>query len=111
MELGIIIFCCIRNYFRARAANLKAALWTFYTLLACLVAWFIGGVIITLIMVSRDPNLRKLLMQQPPDQQKVLDYMAGRNLFVPQLFLVVCMVGGYLLVRHLIIKRTKSNAE
>ncbi|HRO42743.1 MAG TPA: hypothetical protein PL009_07895 [Flavipsychrobacter sp.] len=108
MELGILIFCCIRNYFRARAANLNAALWSFYTFLASIVTWFMGGIIITLIMIARDSHLRKMLMQQPPDQQEIVKYLTGKNLFVPQLFLIVCMVGGYLFVRHLITKREKQ---
>ncbi len=105
MELGILIFCCIRNYFRARAANLNAALWTFYTLLASLIAWFIGGVIVTLILLARYPQIKKMLLQQPPDREGIISYMAGQNLFVAQIFLVVCMLGGYLFVRHLLLRK------
>ncbi len=106
MELGILIFCCIRNYFRAGAAELNAALWSFYTFIACICAWFIGGIIMTFIMISRDELLRDMLMQQPPDRQKVMDYLVQKNLLVPQLFLIVCMAGGFLLTRHLIIRRS-----
>lgn len=106
MELGILLFCCIRNYFRARAANLNAALWSFYTFLACIVTWFIGGIIMTFIMVSRDAQLRALLTKQPLDRQQVVNYLVSKNLVIPQLFLLVCLIGGYLFIRHLLIKRT-----
>lgn len=111
MELGILIFCCIRNYYRARAANLNAALWSLYTFIASMATWFIGGIIMVLIMISKDEYLRNLLMKQPPARQEIVDYMADRNLVVAQLFLIVCMLGGYLLVRHLLIKRASEQPE
>lgn len=111
MELGILIFCCIRNYFRAGAANLNAALWSFYTFLACLVSWFIGGIIVTIIMIVRDPKLKTMLMQNPPDQDGVMQYLMSKNILVPQLFLLVCMVGGYLFVRYLIGKRMQPTSH
>lgn len=108
MEIGILIFFCIRNYFKARAAQLNAALWSFYTFLACMITWAIGGVIMSIIMISRDPQLKDILLRQPADRQAVVNHLTQKNLLVPQLFLIVCMAGGYLFIRHLLSKRLQS---
>ncbi len=104
MEL-VLIFCCIRNYFRARAAKFNAALWTFYTFLSILVAWLIGSFITVIIMVIRDPQIRALLSQQPPDRQRLMEYVKHQNLFVHEMFLMFCGLGGYLFIRHLMIRK------
>ncbi|MBS1782512.1 MAG: hypothetical protein JSS78_05565 [Bacteroidetes bacterium] len=109
MELGILVFICIRNYFRARVMQLNAGLWAFYTFIAALATWFVGGIIITLIMIGRDAQLRALLMHQPVDRQQAVDYLMRKNLFVPQVFLIVCMIGGYLIVRHFMSKQSITN--
>lgn len=108
MELLIVLtFCSIRNYNRARAANLNAALWSFYTFIACLVSWFIGGIIAVYIMIARDPQLYNLLTHEPVDKQAVFKYMTGKNIIVSELFLLVASIGGYLFVRHQLIRRTQ----
>lgn len=64
-----------------------------------------------LIMVSKDEYLRNLLMKQTPARQEIVDYMAGRNLVIAQVFLIVCMLGGYLLIRHMLVKRASQQPE
>lgn len=105
MSLGALVFCCVNNYFKARAANLNAALWALFTFIAYGITWFIGGIIVTLIMITRDPQLREIAMKQPSDPQAAVRYLESRSLIIPELFLIVCGIGGYLFIRHLILKR------
>jgi hypothetical protein len=102
----VLVFCCVRNYFRARAANLSAALWAFYTFLAGIIGWFIGSIIVVIIFLMRDPVLREMLKEPKPDREAIVAYLAGPKLIVPEIFLAFCGLGGYLFVRHLIIKRS-----
>lgn len=105
MEI-VLIFCCIRNYFRARAAKLNAALWSFYTFLAILIAFFIASIIAVIILLLQDPHLQNLMTQQPTNKQAIMDYMMSKNLTFANLFIAFSGLGGYLFTRHLIIKKT-----
>lgn len=105
MEI-VLIFCCVRSYMKARAARLNAALWTFYTFLAILFSWIIGSIIVTVILILRDPSLRHMLTQQPPDRDGIMNYLKTQNLLIPEIFLLFCGIGGYLFIHYLISKRT-----
>jgi hypothetical protein len=102
----VLVICCLRNYVRARAANLKAALWVFYTVLAGMFGWLVGSVIVVVILLIRDPYLKSMLYAQSPDKDAIVAYLNGPKLIIPEIFLAFCGIGGYLFVRHLIIKRS-----
>jgi len=96
---------------RAKAAKLNAARWTFYTFISMLVTWFIGVFIVVTIMLVRDPKLRTMLLSQSQDKQRITEYLSSKNLLVPQLFMLFCMVGGYLFVRYLMAKKGEMMGE
>ncbi len=108
-ELFIFIFCTVKNYTRAKAAQLNAGLWAFYTFISIFIAWVIGLFIVTLIMLYKDATLREMLVSEPENRQKIMAYVQAKDLMIPYIFVAVSAFGGYLLVRHLIISRTKTD--
>lgn len=105
MEI-VFILCCIRMYVKARAANLNAALWTFYTFISILVAWLAGIVMVAIIFLVRDPNLRSLITKVPADRDAVMKHIMSQNMLIPEIFLMFCGLGGFLFVNYLVSKRT-----
>lgn len=104
----VFIVCCVWNYFRAKAANLNAWVWTFYTLLGVLVGWFIGLMISSLILIAKDPQLQQMMLNSVnPDRAAIMHYLQKKNLLLIEVFGLFCGFGGYLFVRNLITKRTK----
>jgi hypothetical protein len=95
---------------KARAANLNAALWTFYTFLAIVGAWVIGSVIVTAIMIAKDPVLRNMFSTQPPDKDGILEYLKTQNMVIPQIFIMFCGVGGYLFIHYLLTRKARLSA-
>jgi hypothetical protein len=96
---------------KARAANLNAALWTFYAFLSILCSWAIGSIIVTMILLLRDPVLRGMLTQQPPDKDGIMNYLKTQNLLLPEIFLLFCGVGGYLFIHYLISKKLRLSSN
>jgi hypothetical protein len=92
---------------KARAANLNAALWSFYTFLAIVGSWLIGSVIVTGIMIARDPVLRNMFSTQPPDKDGILEYLKTQNMMIPQIFIMFCGIGGYLFIHYLLSRKSK----
>lgn len=107
MEI-VFIFCCVWNYLKAKSLKLNAGLWAFYTFLAVLAGWIIGLFIVSIIMVIRDPELQKLLMQPTPNRNAAMEYLKNQDLTISQLLIFFCGFGGYLLTRHLIMKKGNS---
>lgn len=102
----LLIFGCITNYAKARAAQLNAALWSFLTVLAIFIGLFIGSFIVAIIMMIKDPGFLSVMQQHPGDQEFMMKYMSEHhNLLVMELFLLVCGVGGYLFINYLIKKK------
>ena len=107
----VIVWGCFRNFVRARLGGLNGGFWALITFIAIFVAWLIGAFIVIGIMAYSDPILRDLMTQQPPDQDVLMRQIAQHNLLIPEILMVVCSFGGYLLIRHLIIKRAKPSEE
>lgn len=108
MEL-LFIFCCVWNYYKAKAQKLNAGLWAFYTFLAVLVGWIIGLFLITIIMLLRDPELQKMLMQPTPNRDAAMEYMKHQDLTISQLLLFFSGFGGYLFTRYRIEQKGKES--
>jgi hypothetical protein len=96
---------------KARAAKLNAALWTFYTFLSILFSWLVGSIIVTFILILRDPALRRMLTHQPPDRDGVMNYLKTQNLLLPEIFLLFCGIGGYLFIHYLITKKMELTSN
>lgn len=110
MEI-VFIFCCVWNYYKAKAHKLNAGLWAFYTLLAVLAGWMIGIVIVSIIMLLRDPELQQMLMQSHPNREAAMQYMQRQDLTISQLFLMFSGLGGYLFTRYKIEKKGVDTAK
>jgi hypothetical protein len=113
MGLFITIFFCIRNFMRAKAKELNAGKWALFTFLAVIAGWFIGCIIMVVILLIRYPELGTLVSTPGATPAEVTAFLAGRmDAVVADLFLLFCGLGGYLFVRHLLINKPepgKSN--
>jgi hypothetical protein len=105
MALLIIVWGCFRNYMRAKIANLNAGYWALITFLMILAGWIIGVFLVVIMMMMKDEQLRKMLLQSAP-REEIVEYIGNMNLLISEIFLFVCSIGGYLFVRYLIIRKT-----
>jgi hypothetical protein len=106
MGLFLTIIFCALNYMRARVKKLNAAKWAFFTFLATLVGWFVGGMIMMIILMVRFPDLVELTTQPDASPATLAPAIAERmNPWIAEIFLLFCGLGGYLFIRHLLIKK------
>ncbi len=106
MGLFIAIFFCFRNYMRARAQALSGVKWALYTFLAVIAGWFIGSMIMVFILMIRFPEFWALVGNPDITPQEVSAFIMERvNPWIADIFLLFCGLGGYLFVRHQLIKK------
>jgi hypothetical protein len=107
MGIFIVIFFCFRNYMRARAQALSGVKWGFYTFLAVIAGWLAGSMIMVIILMIRFPELLQLAGSPDITPQEVSAFILERvNPIVADIFMLFCGLGGYLFVRHRLIKMT-----
>jgi len=106
MGLLLTIFFCIRNYIRAKAKRLNAGKWAFLTFLAVIAGWFAGCMIVVTILLTRYPELIAMVNEPGTGPSEIAPAISERmNPFVAELFLLFCGLGGYLFVRHQLIRK------
>lgn len=112
MALFILVWGCFRNYLRARVGQLNAGRWAVATFFSILVAWFVGALIMVVIMVIKDPQLRVLMTKPDVDREELLRYtQANMNATISEVFMMVCAIGGYLFVRYMLIRKLPPQEE
>lgn len=108
MAFILLLFLCLRIYLRAKHHGQPPGKWVIYNILSVVAAWFIGAMISSIIFMIKDPGLRKMMTQTQPDQQAVMQYFASQDMFFPELFILFCGIGGYLFIRHRLIRKIMS---
>lgn len=103
MELLILILCCVRIYTLARLKGLNPAGWALRTFVTMFLCTFAGAIVSFFIQLGKHPDLRNVMVQyqnthKQDDFLKV--YMRYMDNIVIDVFLIVCALGGFLLVRH-----------
>ncbi len=94
---------------RARAQALSGAKWALYTFLAVVAGWFAGSMIMVMILMIRFPEFLELAGTPDITPPEISAFLMERiNPVVADIFLLVCGLGGYLFVRHRLIKKAPS---
>jgi hypothetical protein len=110
--LLLVIILCFSNFRRAKAQNLLGISWAVYTFVAAIAAGFLGILISVIILMVRFPELQQIAIEAAGNQQVVTEALMQRvNPLIMELFYLVCSFGGYLWVRHLLIKRARNSTE
>ncbi len=91
---------------RARTQQLSGIKWAFYTFMAVIAGWFAGSMIMITILMIRFPELLQVAGSPDITPQEVSAYILERvNPIVADIFMLFCGLGGYLFVRHRLIKK------
>lgn len=111
MPLLLIIFFSVRTYFRAKKGGLPPSKWVIYTILSVMVAWFLGAIITSIIFVIKDPTIQEMMTSGESSQEAVMKYLATQDMLIPEIFMLFCGVGGYLFIRHQLLRVLERNAQ
>jgi|GEM_PF-4509087 len=107
--LGIVMlitFAVFRASFLARRGGLNSTVWALLAVVGVLAGMFLGSVIMVFILLAKDPGLLKLIEANRNNQQFMTDYLLRtQNVYIMEIFLMFSGVGGYLFVRHHLLKR------
>jgi len=109
MELIIYLACCYLNFKRAEAAKLNGFKWALLTFVIIFLFVGIGSFLLLASFVSQDAGFRELASNPEQDPKLVMEAIQKKVTFLHQLFVLFCGLGGYLLVRYWITKRTNKN--
>jgi hypothetical protein len=75
----------------------------------------IGGIDILLSLISRDAELKSMIMEVPQDREATMVYLQDKITWLHQLFVLFCGIGGYLFTRYIlnkkIVKRTNTSVN